>query len=227
MQFGVSMHNWMRDEPLEATLARLERCGYDGIELSGEPQRYDSARVRSLLDAHGLVCWGVVTHTGVADRDLIHPHASVRAAAVAYVRDCLTMAGELGGRILTLVPTAVGKVAPLASPDDERRWCVEGLRECQAHAEQVGVRIALEPLNRYESYFLNRCEQGLELADAVGGDFGLALDAFHMNIEEADLLGAIRAAGRGSRTSTWPTTTACRPARARSTGARSCASCAP
>ena len=57
------------------------------------------------------------------------------------------------------------------------------------------MRMGLEPLNRFETYFLNRCEQALALADAVGGDCGVCLDAFHMNIEEADLLGAIRAAG--------------------------------
>ena len=57
------------------------------------------------------------------------------------------------------------------------------------------MRIGLEPLNRFETYFLNRCEQALALADAVGGDCGVALDTFHMNIEESDLLGAIRAAG--------------------------------
>ena len=93
------------------------------------------------------------------------------------------------------MPSTVGKIVPMASPEDEWRWAVEGLQECQAHAEEVGVRIGLEPLNRFETYFLNRCEQALALADAVGGNCGVALDTFHMNIEESDLLEAIRAAG--------------------------------
>jgi sugar phosphate isomerase/epimerase len=83
----------------------------------------------------------------------------------------------------------------MASPDDEWGWAVETIKECQAHAESVGVRIGLEPLNRFETYFLNRGEQALALADAVGGNCGVALDAFHMNVEETDLLAAIRAAG--------------------------------
>jgi D-psicose/D-tagatose/L-ribulose 3-epimerase len=57
------------------------------------------------------------------------------------------------------------------------------------------VRIGLEPLNRFETYFLNRCEQALALADAVGGNCGVALDTFHMNIEESDLIAAIHLAG--------------------------------
>jgi sugar phosphate isomerase/epimerase len=194
MAIKVSMHNWMRPEPIEHTIARLGRLGYDGLEISGEPQGFDVAHVRALLDEHGLECWGAVTLM-TAGRDLLDPDPYVRLGSVAYVKDCLTFVSQLEGKILTVVPSTVGKTVPLASPADEWRWCVEALKECQAHAETVGVRIGLEPLNRFETYFLNRCEQALALADAVGGDCGVALDAFHMNIEESDLLAAIRAAG--------------------------------
>jgi sugar phosphate isomerase/epimerase len=128
-------------------------------------------------------------------RDLVHEDPYARAASVAYVKDCLTFVSRMGGKIVTVVPSTVGKIVPMGSPADEWGWCVEALKECQAHAETVGVRIGLEPLNRFETYFLNRCDQALALADAVGGDCGVALDAFHMNIEESDLLAAIRAAG--------------------------------
>jgi D-psicose/D-tagatose/L-ribulose 3-epimerase len=101
----------------------------------------------------------------------------------------------MGGKILTVVPSTVGKVVPMASPEEEWDWAVQGLKECQAHAEKVGVRIGLEPLNRFETYFLNNGEQALALADEVGGDCGVALDMFHMNIEEADWAQAIRNAG--------------------------------
>ena len=71
----------------------------------------------------------------------------------------------------------------------------QGLKECQAHAEQVGVRIGLEPLNRFETYFLNRADQAVALAKDVGGNCGVTLDIFHMNIEEADWAQAIRDTG--------------------------------
>jgi len=194
MAIKVSMHNWMRPEPIERTIERLGRLGYDGIEISGEPEHYDVAEVRRLLDQHGLECWGAVTLM-MGGRDLCHEDRYVRLGSVEYVKDCLTFVSDLGGQILTLVPSTVGKVVPMGSPADEWRWCVDALKECQAHAESVGVRIGLEPLNRFETYFLNRCEQALALADAVGGDCGVALDTFHMNIEETDLLEAIQAAG--------------------------------
>src|SRR3954451_16283808 len=190
----VSMHNWMRPEPIEVTIERLGRLGYDGIEISGEPRLYDAAHVRGLLDTAGMECWGAVTlMTG--GRDLLHEDPYVRLGSVQYDKDCLSFVSELEGKILTLVPSTVGKIVPMGSPDDEWRWCVEALKACQDRAERVGVRIGLEPLNRFETYFLNRTEQALALAEAVGGDCGVTLDAFHMNIEEHDLLGAIRAAG--------------------------------
>ena len=190
----VSMHNWMRPEPIERTIERLGRLGYDGIEISGEPLLYDAERLRPVLDEHGIRCWGAVTLT-MGARDLLHEDPYARRASIEYVKDCLTMVSGLGGSILTVVPSTVGKIVPMASPDEEWGWAVESLKECQAHAESVGVRIGLEPLNRFETYFLNRCDQALALAEAVGGNCGVCLDAFHMNVEESDLLGAIRAAG--------------------------------
>jgi D-psicose/D-tagatose/L-ribulose 3-epimerase len=150
--------------------------------------------VRSLLDEHGLECWGSVTLM-VGGRDLLHEDKYVRIGSVQYVKDTIDLIKALGGSILTVVPSTVGKVTPMSTPEEEWKWAVESLKECQAHAESSGVRLALEPLNRFETYFLNRCDQALALAEDVGGDCGVCLDIFHMNIEEADWPSAIRAAG--------------------------------
>jgi D-psicose/D-tagatose/L-ribulose 3-epimerase len=194
MALKISMHNWMRPEPIETTITRLGRSGYNGIEISGEPALYDADHVRKLLDDQGLECWGSVTlMTG--GRDLVHEDYYVRMASVQYVKDTLSMVSDLGGKILTVVPSTVGKVVPMASPEEEWNWAVEGLKECQAHAEQVGVRIGIEPLNRFETYFINRADQAVQLAKDVGGNCGVTLDIFHMNIEEADWAQAIRDTG--------------------------------
>ena len=185
MALKVAMHNWMRPEPIEATIKRLGRSGYDGIEISGEPAMYDTKQVRSLLEENGLECWGAVTLM-VGGRDLLHEDKYVRVGSVQYVKDTIDMIKELGGKILTVVPSTVGKVTPMGSPEEEWQWAVESLKECQEHAEKQGVRIGLEPLNRFETYFLNRGDQALALAEDVGGDCGVCLDIFHMNIEEAD-----------------------------------------
>ena len=189
-----AMHNWMRAEPIADTIARLGKSGYDAIEISGEPSVWDTAEVKGLMDEHGVGCWGSVTlMTG--GRDLLHEDHYVRRGSIDYVKDTISQLADWGGEIITIVPSTVGKVVPMGSPEDEWDWAVESLKECQAHAEEKGVRIGLEPLNRFETYFLNRADQALALAEDVGGNCGVTLDIFHMNIEEADWEQALRSAG--------------------------------
>lgn len=190
----MSMHNWMRSEPLEVTLARLKRCGYESIEIKGEPDQYDTKTVRGQLDHYGLRCWGAVTLT-LGERNLCAKNPDQRAMSVQYVKDCVTMVHELDGEEITIVPSTVGKIVPDGTPEEEWAWAVESLQEIHEHANRLGVRMAIEGLNRFETHFVNRGAQALALADEIGPDVGICLDAFHMNIEEVDFLGAIRAAG--------------------------------
>src|SRR3954470_17420763 len=93
MSIRGSMHNGMRPEPIERTIERLARLGYDGLEISGEARGLEAARVRALLDEHGIECWGAVTLMR-GGRDLLHEDAYVRMASVEYVKDCLTLVSE-------------------------------------------------------------------------------------------------------------------------------------
>jgi len=189
-----SMHNWMRPEPIEVTLDRLHRFGYDGIEISGEPARYDATDVRKLLDKYELECWGAVTIM-TQGRDLVHDDKYVRVGTIAYMKDCIKMIRALNGTIFCVVPSTVGKVKPLASPDQEWKWLVEGLKEVADFALEHNVTIGIEPLNRFETYLINRHDQAMHLADEVGRNVRVVLDAFHINIEEVDPFDAIRAVG--------------------------------
>ena len=187
----LSMHNWMRAEPIETTIARLAKYGYKSIEISGEPDIYDSKEVKALLDHYGLTCWGSVTLM-LGERNMPAKDEAQRAATVQYVKDCITMVKELDGYEMTIVPATVGKIVPDATPEEEWQWAVDGMKEVYEHSEAAGVRCAIEPLNRFETYFINRAEQAMVLAEATGPNCGVCLDAFHINIEEEDLYEAIR-----------------------------------
>lgn len=191
----LSMHNWMRAEPIDVTIRRLAKYGYDSIEIEGEPKKYNTKEVRQLLKEHHLNCFGSVSLM-FEGRDLIHADEAVRASTVQYLKDCVTMVKELEGREMTIVPSQVGKVKAMASPEEEWAWAVEGLKEIYAHSEQAGVVLGLEPLNRFETNFLNRHDQAILLANEVGPNCGVCLDAFHINIEEADLHQAILNTGK-------------------------------
>jgi D-psicose/D-tagatose/L-ribulose 3-epimerase len=191
----LSSHNWMRQEPLETTLARLSRLGFKSIEISGEPEKYDPKTVNALLDDYGLKCWGSVTLM-LDKRNMQSADEAVRASSVQYVKDCIQLVSDLNGQILTLVPGTVGKISPDSTPENEWKWLVEGTQEVYEFAEAKGVRVGIEPLNRFESYLITRAEQALALCAEVGPNLGVVLDAFHINIEESNLYDAIRLVGK-------------------------------
>jgi D-psicose/D-tagatose/L-ribulose 3-epimerase len=118
----------------------------------------------------------------------------VRATTVQYVKDCITMVKELDGELMTIVPGTVGKVNSDTTPEEEWANAVEGMKEIDAWSKREGVRIAVEPINRFETYFVSRANQALALAEATSDECGVCLDAFHLNIEEVDPFEAIRSA---------------------------------
>src|SRR4028118_2037692 len=121
----LSMHNWMRAEPLEVTCARLAKYGYESIEISGEPTQYKLDEVKQTLSKYGLRCWGSVTLI-LGDRNLVSGNEANRAMSVQYTKDCIDLVAGLNGTEMTIVPATVGKVTPDASAEQERDWAVTG-----------------------------------------------------------------------------------------------------
>ncbi len=187
----LAIHNWMRAEPLEETVERISKIGYTKLEIQGAPELYDTQKVKTLLDTHGLGCWGSVTLM-LEDRNMLSKDQKQREKSVQYVLDLAKMVMELGGSVISLVPATVGKTIPDGRPEEEWQWAIEGIQKVYEYTESVGLRIGIEPINRFETYFINRGDQALALAEAVGPNCGVCLDTFHMNLEEDDIYAAIR-----------------------------------
>jgi sugar phosphate isomerase/epimerase len=190
---------WIYGEaPLAETLARIAEAGCDGVELPGEPSQMRASSVRGLLARHHLTPVALTASCKAPEtrRDLAHPDPAVRADAVAYVVGCLRFAAEAGIPLVQMLPSGETRLAPIAAREDEWRWSVEGVRAAAREAERLGVRLAVEPVNRYEAYLVTSVEAALPYLDAVGSPrVGLTLDLFHANIEERTIPGAIHAAG--------------------------------
>jgi sugar phosphate isomerase/epimerase len=184
----------MRAEPLETTLARIAAQGYDALEIQGTPDDYDTRQVSKLLRDHGLSCWGSVTLM-LGERNLLARDKQQRKQSIQYVKDIITMVAELDGHMVSVVPGTVGKIVPDGRPEEEWKWAVDSLQQCYTFAEAADVKLGIEPINRFETYFINRADQALALAEAVGPNCGVCLDIFHMNLEENDYYSAIRRAG--------------------------------
>jgi sugar phosphate isomerase/epimerase len=189
----LAMHNWMRAEPLRSTLRRIVRHGYSSIEFTPESNGPRAEEVKRLLADIGVQCCGVVAPP--AEFSLVSQDPRQRSAAARTAVGYLSLAAQLGGTELTIVPAVIGQLESSASAADEWRWAIDGLTEICEHAHKLGVRVAVEPLNRFETYFINRADQALALADQVGPMCGVCLDTFHMNIEEHDPVAAILNAG--------------------------------
>ncbi len=180
-----------------ANVARIAAMGYDGVELAiRDPRLVDADDLVRVLDANRLVVPAIGTGQawGEEGLSLTDPVPAIRAAATARLKSQLPLAARLGS--VVIVGLLRGIVKPGVTQAQAMDWLVAGLQECCAAAVESGVRVALEPINRYETTLINDIAQGLALIEAVGAtDLGLLADTFHMNIEEPSIEGSIRQAG--------------------------------
>jgi D-psicose/D-tagatose/L-ribulose 3-epimerase len=133
------------------------------------------------------------------DRDVSHEDAARRAQGVRYLEGCIDLAAAVGSpHVAGPMYSATGKarLLPPEEREQQRVWAVESLRQAADYAGERGVRLAIEPLNRFETDLVNTVEQGLDLCRRTGRDnVGLMLDTFHMNIEEKSISAAMAMAG--------------------------------
>ncbi len=192
----LSIHNWMRAERIERTIERIAKLGYEKIEIQGTPELYNTKQINKLLKENGMGCWGAVTLM-LEERNLLAKDKKQRSMSVQYVKDVVRMVKELDGQMVSVVPSTVGKIIPENRPEDDWAIAVESMQEIYEYSEGLGIQLGIEPINRFETYFINRGDQALALANAVGATCGVCLDIFHMNIEEDDMYEAInRVKGR-------------------------------
>jgi D-psicose/D-tagatose/L-ribulose 3-epimerase len=188
----------LTDERLAALAPRVRGFGFDVIELPIESLGdWDPGRTRELLAEHGLSATTCAVMS--PDRDLVSDDRAVIESTQAYIRGATDMAAGVGARSLAgPIYSPVGKTWPMDAKQRTAaiRRLVESLRPLVDHAGERGVTLALEPLNRFETSFINTAEQVMEVVDHVDSPaLGVLLDTFHMNIEEHDPAAAIRACG--------------------------------
>jgi D-psicose/D-tagatose/L-ribulose 3-epimerase len=175
--------------------AHAAELGFDVLEVCIEDPALVHAETLRDAGAAAGIAYSVCGAFG-PDRDLAAADPALRENALAYLRECVELAAAVGSpHICGPMYSAVGK----SRGDDPRvewRRSVDGLKRAAEHAAEHGVRLAVEPLNRYETDLVNTVEQGLQLCEDVGSDaLGLLVDTYHVNIEEKSPGGAFRLAG--------------------------------
>ncbi len=173
------------------------RADLDGVELLGEPGQYDIESLVATLGRYELKVTGLTAAARLSTgRDLSHPDSARRERGIAHLRACIALAQHLDAPVVAVAPAAVGRYWLEATRPEEWAWCIASLRELAYAAQEAGVTLALELLNRYAAPIVRDVEVALELIDEVdSGSVGLVLDIFHAAIEEPSIAGAVRLAG--------------------------------
>jgi len=183
---------------LETNLSRIAALGYDGVELAiRDPKLIDLDLLDKLVSRLSLNVPAIGTGQAWGEEGLsfTDPDPEVRFAAIERIKSHIPVASHFGAVII------IGLIRGIVKPGVEHAqamdWLVEALHECSEAARPHNVRLALEPINRYETTLINNAAEGLDLIERVGADnFGLLLDTFHMNIEEANIEASIQACSK-------------------------------
>ena len=181
----------------ESNVAKIARWGYDGVEIAiRDPKLVDADELRRVVSEYGLAIPAIGTGQAWGEEGLsfTDPDPAIREAAIERTMSHIPFATRTGAAII--IGLLRGIVKPGVEHAQAMEWLVYALQQCCAEANVHGVRIALEPICRYETSLINNLTEGLDLLDRVGAEnMGLMPDTFHMNIEEADIEASIRACG--------------------------------
>ncbi|MBL7700528.1 MAG: sugar phosphate isomerase/epimerase [Chitinophagaceae bacterium] len=179
-------------------IKKIKAWGFDSIELPIEDVSHVDAKViKKALDDNGIICGSVCGAMG-PDRDL-RGTKQQQQTAIDYLKGLMDIMAEINSPVLVgPLYSAVGRADAKTDDEFKKQWhlVVNNMKEVAVHAKQRKVKLAVEPLNRYETDFINTCAQVMQLVKDVGGDeMGVLLDTYHMNIEEKNSADAIRLAG--------------------------------
>ena len=199
MKYGVNTFIWSADynEEVASLFPRLKQNGFDGVEVPVfRPREFQSTHLRHALEANDLGCTAVtVLLDGL---NLISDDADIRRKTQADFRDKIQAVADAGIRILAgPMYSPVGYLPGRRRTADEWNWAIEGFQSVIPVLESTGVSLAIEPLNRFETYFVNTAADVCALSDAIGHpNVGVLIDTFHANIEEKNIAAAYRLAGK-------------------------------
>ncbi|HTA29013.1 MAG TPA: sugar phosphate isomerase/epimerase [Candidatus Cybelea sp.] len=201
MRFGINTFLFtasFKHADTRRLFPRFKQWGFDSVEIAIDNlANIDPGYVKARLEQHGLVCGSVTPCLG-PDKDLRGTRRQQRAGVEFMKRVIDKMEGLGCQSLIGVVYSTVGRADPVPRKEYRQQWktVVRNLREVSKYAAEKGKQIALEPVNRFETDFINTCDQGLAMIEDVGNPaLKLLLDTFHMNIEEKNLAASVRKAG--------------------------------
>ena len=201
MKFGVNSFVWVSPcttKTVEELAPKVRSMGFDILEIAYEnPELLDIPAIKEILAKNQLST--IVCGVFGADRNICSGDRHIRKNAGNYMRWMINSAALLGSQVVCgPMYSAVGKTHLEDSEARDREWilAVTEMQEMADYAGEKGIKLAFEPLNRFETDMINTVSQGMEFIKDIGRDnVGFHLDTFHMHLEEKSSPDAIRLAG--------------------------------
>ena len=199
LKFGVNTYIWSAEftRAQLPLLPRIKAGGFDGFEVAiFRPVDFAAAEIRRGAEANGLEVTACSIFLDGAS--LVGAEPEARRKARVHLDAAIKSAAEAGVRLLAgPLYSPVGYLPGRRRTNDEWKWAIEGYQGAIAALEAHDVTLAIEPLNRFETYFLNTAADAKALCDAVNHPrVGILFDTFHANIEEKDVAAGYRTVGR-------------------------------
>lgn len=189
LKYAVHAYAWTgswSNETLDL-IDRARQLGFDMIEIPlMEVELVDPGAISKRLDEVGL---DACTSTACSESsDITAEDEAGRRQGVEYLKQCVKATADMGATVFTGVTySALGR--KISTMPEESYWerAAEGLKEAARYAQDLGVTVGIEPVNRYESFLVNTCDQAFRLREMIDEpNVAIHLDAYHMNIEETD-----------------------------------------
>jgi len=178
-------------------IPKVAEMGFDGVEVPfNDLSLLDVAATRQALEKSKMrmtACCVMMPGTNPCS-----PDAAERAKGIERLKQMVDITAEMGGKVVGgPLYSPCGHLTGKAPTDEEMKWCAEALSAAADHADKADVTLAIEPLNRFETYVINTVDQALKVVETVGSDrLTIQVDTFHANIEEKDTPAAIRKVGK-------------------------------
>ncbi|HDP36599.1 MAG TPA: sugar phosphate isomerase/epimerase [Candidatus Atribacteria bacterium] len=176
-------------EDLEKNVKKVADLGFDGVELAvRDPKYLEVEKIINLVRECNLEVPAIGTGQAYGDEGLSFsdPNEVVRKMAVERINNQIIFASHFNAQVI--IGLIRGKINEGVSQKEAEKWTIDCLRKCTEFAKEYNIRLTLEPVNRYESNFINTISEGIEFIKRVGAsNLGLLADTFHMNIEEVSI----------------------------------------
>jgi D-psicose/D-tagatose/L-ribulose 3-epimerase len=205
-KYSITLSSFRRIETIEQTLERLIRQGYDAVEMFGETEKLDVMGLQEIFQVFDIpVCgvtgmWGSISKDGWK-RKFLSSDQSFITHSQEYVKRCVKMCQSLGGDKINICLFADDQLSAFdrnhtVISEDQKAHIIQQvipiLSKLARFAADHGVKLLLEPLNRYSTPYCTTAKDAVAIANQINQDnFGVLLDTFHMNIEEDSLEHAI------------------------------------